>query len=127
MTINEFFILVASISVAVVAFSAVPALLQCKRAFKRMETFFDEFNSDFKPLAKSISDAASEIELLATTLNEKTEKSDKIINTIKHSADTLKMATDLIKDAVIPVVASAGGIRAGIKAFTYFLTKSYKP
>ncbi len=126
MTINEFFILVAAISLAVVAFSAVPALIQLKRAFKRMETSFEDFDRDFKSMAKSVSDAASELQILSATLNDKAEKSDKVIRTLKHSADTLKLATDLIKDTVIPVVASAGGLRAGIKAFTYFLTKSYK-
>ena len=126
MTINEFFILVVTISLAVIASVTLPVLLQVRRTSRRMGKFIENLEDDLKRLSKELTNAASAVETLATTLNEKVEKTDKIIDTVGHSANTLRRSTDLLKDTVIPIVASAGGIRAGIKAFTYFLTKSYK-
>ena len=126
MTINEFFLLILSIGVALIAITSVPVLLQLKSTSKKIESFLTDVEDDIKAMSKELTGAASSLQTLAATLNDKAQKTDRILETLGDSANTLKRSTDLLKDTVIPVVASAGGIRAGIKAFTYFLTKSYK-
>lgn len=124
MTISDFFLLIASISLAVVAFITVPALLQIRRTFKKTETLIDTLNNEIGPLARSLKETASELQILSITLNSKVEKTDRIIETVQQSADTLLMSSRMVKDIAVPVMAQIGGLRAGVKAFTNFFTKS---
>lgn len=126
MTISDFFLLIASISVAVVAFMAVPALLQIRRTYKGAQTFIDTLNKEIGPLSRSLKETAAELEILSTTLNAKLEKTDRIIKTVQHSADILLLSSKMVKDIAIPVMTQIGGFRAGVKAFTHFFTKSSK-
>lgn len=126
MTISDFFLLIASISLAVVAFITVPALLQIRRTFKKTETLIDTLNKEIGPLARSLKETASELQILSITLNSKVEKTDRIIKTVQHSADTLLLSSRMVKDIAVPVLAQIGGFRAGVKAFTNFFTKSSK-
>ena len=126
MTITDFFILVASICLAAVAVAIIPAVFQIRRTFKKTETLLDTLNNDIEPLSKSLTSTAAELEVLATNLNDKVKKTDKIIDTVQDSAYTLLKASNMVKGTTIPLVAQISGIRAGLKAFTYFFSKSSK-
>lgn len=124
-TTTDILQLIAALSVFAVAIALVPALLQMRRTLKKTETFVDTLNKHADPLCKSLTDAANELQVLSLSLTDKVEKTDAVIETAKHSADTVLMASQMLRDTVRPFISTVGGLGAGFKTFSFLLGKSF--
>ncbi len=124
---SDIFPIIGYLSLFAVAISLVPTILQLRRALKKTEILVDSLNSNIDPLCKSLTEAATEFRILSASLNGKVEQTDVVLETAQKSADTLLLATTMVKDSVKPFITTVGGVGAGIKAFSYFLGKALKP
>ena len=120
MSVLDIFLIVAAIGIGVFTAAVVPMLLQLKRTIHKAEIFVDNLNQDLAPLLRSLSQTSMELQILSTTLNDKLKRTDRIIDTIQHSSNTLLMATDMVKSTIVPVVSQVGGLSKGIKAIISF-------
>lgn len=120
MSVLDIFLIVAAIGVGVITAALVPLLLQLKRTIRKTELFVDTLSQDLAPLLRSLSQTSMELQILSTTLNDKLKRTDRIIDTIQHSSNTLLMATDMVKSTLLPVVSQVGGLCTGIKAIISF-------
>ncbi len=119
-SVLDIFLIVAAIGIGVFTAAVVPMLLQLKRTIHKAEIFVDNLNQDLAPLLRSLSQTSMELQILSTTLNDKLKRTDRIIDTIQHSSNTLLMATDMVKSTIVPVVSQVGGLSKGIKAIISF-------
>lgn len=126
MAFTEIFSLISALSLFAIAISLVPALLRFGRALKQMEIFFGSLNRQVEPLCHSLTEAANELQSLASSLNDKAEKAEQIIHTAQLSAETLLTASRMCQEAVRPFVSGLGGFAAGVRAFSHFLGASRK-
>ncbi len=126
MTLFDFFLVIVIISLAVLVGVLAPAILQISRSARKAEAFFDTINQEIGPLLKSLSQTSIELQKLTSSLNDKVNKTDQIIETVKQSSDTLLITTHILKNTVTPLATQVGGFYAGVKAFTHFFTKSGK-
>ena len=120
MSVLDIFLIVAAIGIGVITLALVPMLLQLKRTIHKTELFVDSLNQDLAPFLRSLSQTSMELQILTTTLNDKLKRTDRIIDTIQHSSNTLLLATDMVKSTLVPVVAQVGGLSTGIKAIISF-------
>lgn len=116
--------MVGTFSLFAIAVALLPVLLQFKRTLRKTENLLDDLNRHVDPLCKSLTEAASELQILSLSLNDKVEQSDAILKNLKHSTDTILLASSLAKDTLKPFITGFGGLAAGVKAFSYFLGKS---
>lgn len=124
MNATDLFIILAGLSLVLIAVALVPAILQVKRTYAKAEAFIDSVGKEVSPLCQRISNAAGEVELLSASLSGKIEQTDKAFQALRQSADTLVLTSNLVKEAVRPMVANIGGLSAGIRTFTNFLFRS---
>lgn len=120
MSVLDIFLIVAAIGIGVISIVLVPTLLQLKRTIHQGELFVNNLNQDLTPLLRSLSQTSMELQILSSTLNDKLKRTDRIIDTIQHSSNTLLMATDMVKSTLLPVVSQVGGLSTGIKAIISF-------
>ena len=120
MSVLEIFLIVATIGIAVLCGALVPTLMQLKRTIRKTETFMDNLNQDFTPLLKSLSQTSMELQILSTTLNDKLKRTDRVIDTIQQSTNSLLVATDMVKNSVVPVISQVASFSAGIRAVLNF-------
>lgn len=124
MNATDFFIILAGLSLVAVAVALIPAILQIRRTYAKAELLIDSANKEIGPLCRQVSSAAGEIEILSASLAGKVEQTDKAFQALRQSADTLLLTSNMVKEAVRPVVTNIGGLSAGIKTFTSFLFRS---
>lgn len=124
MATTDIFFLVGAFSLFAIATALVPALIQLRRTLRKTENFVDALNHHVDPLCKSLTDAATELQMFSLAWGENAEQADTILKSVKQSTDTLVMASSLAKDALKPFITGFGGIAAGVKAFSYFLAKT---
>lgn len=121
---TDLFIILAGLSLVVIAAALVPAMLQFKRTYAKAEVFIDTVGKEIPPLCRQITSAASEVELLSASLSGKLEQTEKAFQAFRQSADTLLLTCNLVKEVVRPVVTNLGGLSAGVRTFTHFLFRS---
>ena len=126
MTLFDFFLVVVIISLAVLVGVLAPAIIQLNRSARKAETLFDTLNQQMGPLLTSLSATSKELQTLASSLNDKVGKTDQVIDTMKHSADTLLLTSNILKNTVSPIVTQVGGFYAGLRTFSHFFSKSSK-
>jgi uncharacterized protein YoxC len=119
-SVLDIFLIVAAIGIGAITTVLVPTLLQLKRTIHKTELFVETLNHDLAPLLRSLSQTSMELQILSTTLNDKLKRTDRIIDTIQHSSNTLLMATDMVKSTLLPIVTQVGGLSTGIKAIISF-------
>ena len=128
MTPIDAFTILGSVSLIVIATTLALVLSQIRRTFRKAELLLDTLNRDVGPLCKSMTDAATELEALSIVLYDKVDRSDRIFETVQQSADTLLLASNMVRETVLPVVTNVGGFAAGVRAFSHFFTNpSRKP
>jgi uncharacterized protein YoxC len=121
---TDLFIILAGLSLVVIAATLIPAILQIRRTYAKAELLIDNVGKEIAPLCQRVASAAGEVELLSASLSGKIEQTDKAFQALRHSADTLLLTSNLVKEAVRPVVTNIGGLSAGIRTFTHFLFRS---
>lgn len=126
MTSSEFFSLLSAISLFAIAIALVPTFLQFRRTLQKLEVCIENLNRHIDPMCVSLTEAANEFQLLSLSLNEKMEKTDKVIDTARKSVEILFSTATLFKETVRPVITQVGGFSAGVLAFSHFLTRSKK-
>ena len=126
MTSSDFFSLLSAVSLFAIAAALVPTFLQFRRTLRKTEVFIEALNKHMDPLCQSLTDAATEIQLLSISLSDKLEKTDAVIYTAQKSADTLLTTTAMLKETVRPFITQIGGFSAGVMAFSHFLNRSWK-
>lgn len=124
MNATDLFIILAGLSLVAIAVALIPAILQIRRTYAKAEVVLDNVAKEVTPLCRQLTSAASEVELLSASLAGKVDQTDKAFEALRQSADTLLLASNLVKEAVRPVVTNIGGLSAGIKTFTSFLFRS---
>jgi len=123
-TLVDFFLIFASVSVVVVAAMLIPAILQLRRTYRRAEEFFDAAQREIGPLSKKLGEAATEIEILAASCTARVEAADAVINTARQAADTMLLACDTVRNSVRPLITNIGGLAAGVRTFSHFFLRS---
>lgn len=123
MSLLNFFLIVAALSLAGVAIALVPTLVQLKRTALKTELFMDTLNRDISPLLRSLNQTAGTIENLTTTVNEQVERVEGVVDTVEETGRILIRTAEIIRKAVVPMAAEIGGLGAGIRAFLHFFTK----
>ena len=121
MNILDIFLIIATISIIVLLVVLVPTLLQVRKTISKTGLFMENLNQDLVPLLKSLSQTSMEMQILSTTINDKLKRTDRIIDTVQQSTNTLMVAADMLKTNIIPVVAQVSGLIAGVKAIAHFL------
>gem|GEM_PF-2313477 len=121
MTITDALILLGMLSLVLIAATAIPALLQLRRVFLKVEIAVDHLNRDLAPLAQQLTKTASSLEELSHSLNTRLNQADRVVATLQHSADVLLTASTLIRNSIRPVIANVGGFTAGVRAVARFL------
>ncbi|MBU0729493.1 MAG: DUF948 domain-containing protein [Proteobacteria bacterium] len=124
MTLVDFLIVITSISLAVVVATLVPALLQINRSARQVEILLEKVNHGIEPLIVSLSETSLELKRLTRSLNEKIDRTDVIIDTVKQSSDTLLLTTNILKNTITPLITQVGGFTAGVRAFLHFFAKA---
>ena len=124
MNATDLFIILAGLSLVVIAASLIPTILQIRRTYAKAEALIDNVGKEIPPLCRQVASAASEVELLSASLAGKIEQTDKAFQALRQSADTLMLTSNMVKEAVRPVVTNIGGLSAGIRTFTNFLFRS---
>ncbi|MEW6594929.1 MAG: DUF948 domain-containing protein [Thermodesulfobacteriota bacterium] len=124
MNATDLFIILAGLSLVVIAAVLVPAILQFRRTYAKAEGLIDSIGKELPPLCQRVTAAAGEVELLSASLAGKIEQTDKAFQALRQSADTLMLTSNLLKEAVRPVITNIGGITAGIKTFSHILFRS---
>lgn len=124
MNATDLFIILAGLSLVVIAASLIPTILQIRRTYAKAEALIDNVGKEIPPLCRQVASAASEVELLSASLAGKIEQTDKAFQALRQSADTLMLTSNMVKEAVRPVVTNIGGLSAGIRTFTSFLFRS---
>jgi uncharacterized protein YoxC len=122
----DFFLIVAALSLAGVAIALVPMLVQLKRTAEKTELLVDMLQRDMSPFLQSLSETTSELRFLTASINQKVEKVDLVIDTIQDTGVILRSTAGILQQSVLPVVTQIGGFGAGIRAFLNYLTKSGK-
>jgi len=122
----DVFLIVAALSLAGVAIALVPALVQLKRTAQKTELLMDTLNQEISPLLRSLSETAGELQTLTSSINEKVEKIDPVIETVEATGYILRGTAAMIKQSVIPIVSEVGGLSAGIRTFIHYFTKPGK-
>jgi len=123
-TATDLFIVLGGISLVVVAAAGVPMFLQLRRTYAKAELLIDRLNQEAGPLCQKVTAAAGELELLAASLTGKIDQTEKVFHAMEQSANTLLMTSNLLKDAVRPIITNVGGLSAGVRAFTHFLFRT---
>lgn len=126
MTFSEFFSLLSAVSLFAIAIALVPTFLQFRRTLQKLEVFIEALNTHVDPMCQSLTEAASEIQMLSISLSDKLDKTDTVIYTAQKSADTLLTTATMIKETARPFITQIGGFSAGIMAFSHFLNRSWK-
>ena len=121
---SDIFFIVGAFSLFAIAMALIPVLLQYKRTLRKTENLVECLNKHADPLCKSLTEAASELQILSLSLNDKLEQSDAILKNVKNSTETLLLMSSMAKDTVKPFITGFGGLAAGVRAFSYFLAKS---
>jgi uncharacterized protein YoxC len=121
---TDLFIILAGLSLVVIVATLIPTILQIRRTYAKAEAAIDSIGKELPPLCRQITSAASEVELLSASLGGKIEQTDKAFQALRQSADTLLLTSNLVKEAVRPVVSNLGGLSAGVRTFTNFLFRS---
>lgn len=124
MNATDLFIILAGLSLAVIAATLIPTILQMRRTYAKAEVLIDSVSKEITPLCQRVTGAASEVELLAASLSGKIEQTDRVIETLEHAADALLLTSTLVKEMVRPVITNIGGLSAGIRTFAQFLFRS---
>ncbi len=127
MTAQQLFSMFASAGLIIIAIVLVPVLIQIKRLGEKTETLVDALSQDVVPMCKTVSEAASEIKNLAENINNKVERTDALLETIQHSAESIQHTSIMLKNSVAPIITNVGAFGAGIKAFSHFFSKTYRP
>jgi uncharacterized protein YoxC len=122
----DFFLIVAALSMAGIAIALVPMLMQLKRTAEKTELLVDTLQRDIRPFLQSLSETTSELRFLTASINQKVDKVDQVIDTIQDTGVILRSTAGILQQSVIPVVSQLGGFGAGIRAFLHYLTKSGK-
>jgi uncharacterized protein YoxC len=122
----DFFLIVAALSLAGVAIALVPTLIQLKRTAEKTETLLDMLQRDIRPLLQSLSETTVELRLLTASINQKVDKVDLVIDTIQDTGVILRSTAGILKQSVTPVFSQVGGLGAGIRAFVHYLAGSGK-
>lgn len=123
MSLLNFFLVVAALSLAGVAIALVPTLMQLKRTAMKTELFMDTLNRDIGPLLRSLTHTAGSLESLTSSVNEQVDRVEAVIDTVEETGRLLHRTAEIIRKGVIPTVAEIGGLGAGIKTFIQFFTK----
>ncbi|MDA8164162.1 MAG: DUF948 domain-containing protein [Desulfobacteraceae bacterium] len=126
MTLLDFFLIVAALSLAGVAVALVPALLQLKRTARKTELLMDTLNRDISPLMRSLTLAAGTLENLTSLMNEQVERVDAFLDTVEDTGRVLHRTSEIIRKAIVPAAAEIGGLGAGIRTFIHFFTRPGK-
>lgn len=124
MPVTDVFLIIASISLIVIVATLVPVLSQLKKTASCAESTLNKLNNDLSPLLSKVTDSTEQLHILTTSLNEKIEKTDAILDTVHEAGNTLLETSTVVKETVTPVVAQIGGIHAGITAFRNFFKKN---
>ena len=126
MTILDFFLIVAALSLAGVAIALVPALVQLKRTAQKTELFIDTLNREISPLLRSLSQTAGELQSLTASMNEKMDKVDAVMDTVEDTGHILRNTAAMIKQTIVPIATEIGGFGTGVRAFMHFFTRPGK-
>ena len=124
MTTPDLFALLGGISLVIIAAAMVPMFLQIRKTYAKAEMLIDRLNQELGPLCQKVNSAAGELELLSASLTGKIEQTDRLFHAVEQSANTLLITSNLVKDAVRPIITNVGGLGAGVRAFTHYLFRS---
>jgi len=121
---SDIFFIIASVGVVLVVAALIPVLYQLKRNAEKAEIAWEKITRDLEPFLHKATVVSEELCSLSAALQEKIEKTDQIIDTVRLAGDTLLSTAELVKETVVPVTVQIRGINAGIAAFTGFFKKS---
>ncbi|MBU4263993.1 MAG: DUF948 domain-containing protein [Proteobacteria bacterium] len=124
MAISDIFFIIASVGIVILVATMVPVLYQLKRTAEKAETALEKINNEMEPLLHKTTEVTEELHILSVSLNEKIERTDRIIDTVQQAGDTLLNTASLIKETATPLIVQIGAISAGIGAFTNVFKKS---
>jgi uncharacterized protein YoxC len=122
--ISDIFFIIASVGIVILVATMVPVLYQLKRTAEKAETALEKINNELEPLLHKTTEVTEELHTLSVSLNEKIEKTDRIIDTVQQAGDTLLTTASLVKETATPLIVQIGAVSAGIGAFTNFFKKS---
>lgn len=124
MATSDIFFIIASVGVILVVAALIPVLYQLKRNAEKAEIAWEKITRDLEPFLLKATVVSEELCSLSASLQEKIEKTDQIIDTVRLAGDTLLSTAELVKETVVPVTIQIRGVSAGIAAFTGFFKKS---
>jgi uncharacterized protein YoxC len=122
----NFFLIVAALSLAGIAIALVPTLLQLKRTAEKAELLLETLNRDVSPLLQTLAETAGELRSLTAAINEKVDKADTAIENIQDTTRLIRSTAFTLKQSMVPLVSSIGGLGAGISTFVHYFTRSGK-
>jgi uncharacterized protein YoxC len=126
LSLLDFFLIVAALSLAGITIALVPTLMQLKRTAEKTELLMEMLHRDISPLLQSLSETSNELQILTTSINQKVDKIDATIDIIQDTGAILRSTAGTFKQTVVPVIAQASSLGAGIRAFVQYLAGSGK-
>jgi len=122
----DIFLIFTTCGVAILTAVLVPTLLQLKRTYRKVEDTLKILEKELTPMSRKITEAASELELLAATCNARVEEADVVLRTARQAGDTLLLTSRAMKDSIRPIISGIGGLSAGLQMFSRALFSGRK-
>jgi len=116
-SLTEFFIGIIAISAVAAAALLIPSLIQIRKTAKSIQTLSDHLDSGLPPLIQGLTETAQELRATSLHLRQQLELSGEAAENLRITSARLKNAGDALLGTVMPLIATLGGARAGIKAF----------
>ncbi len=126
MTSIDLFVIIAAVSLAGIAVFLIPLLVQTRQTLQRADTLLETLNRDVPTLVKTLNEAAGDIKEMSASLTEKIDRADALVHNLERSGEVLLATSKLLKETATPILTEIGALRAGVRAFLYFFTRSNK-
>ena len=123
-TIQDLFLIIASISLIAVTIVLIPFLIQLKQTGRQAQELMENIDRELEPLLASLKETAAQLQDLSENINGKLAETDAIIRTARHAGESLLVTTSLVKTVLTPFITRVGGLSSGIKAFMTLMQRS---
>lgn len=124
MTIGEIFLSASGLAILAITIFLVPLLTQLRRVGEKAEILLDTLNQELPTLVKNLNESATELGILAGSLNRQSGEVEQILSLARNASDNLLHTSDLFRKTLMPLITKVGSFGAGLYAFISFIKKS---
>jgi uncharacterized protein YoxC len=121
MTPLDFLIIIAAVCLAAIVAAFVPLLWQIKKSIHHTEKSITNLFNELNPLVHSLAEITTELENITSSVNEKIDKADEILDTIKDASEIFLTTGNILKKSLVPASNQINAVRSGILAFINFI------